>query len=809
MIASLSEVRHVLGAIWRRKALFIAVVVPLALALAVNSALFSVVDGLLLRPLPFQNPQDLVALEYRKVNGQLPALAFDPSRTPDREAIRARIEASGLIARAAVVRPGTAFGARAKELGVEVTAVDWGFFELLGNSSLVGRTFTSDDGTSPAVSSPTSSEPLPVVIGHSLWIREFGGDAGVLGVHSLAGRRVRIVGVMHPGFKFPGETNVWTPMRQSRQLVPTHVRLAAGATVEQLASMAPDLVVTSLAAAMRPNSSQDLLVLLGAAALLLFVAWVQVGSLVLAGAAGRVHDIGVRFTLGARRRDVLVGFAMENFVLAGSALALAWVATRPLTIALLTVLPASSVRGQYLMPEQRTLLFACGSTFIGFVLLTALPNIIIRKTSPMRLLHGQVGDLRLNTERFRRALLTVQVGLTATLLYLSGLMVHSYAKAATFDYGFDSRRVLLFEPPFPKAAAATDLNSPVGLDADFEARSREQVRRRVEAVEALERTPGVTAAAHFFLMPLIESGNLNGWEEAISFDRREVTPRVRVHVNAVSRGFVSALGAKLVAGSSFDDPQLDGVVDIALVNETFAKQFAPSFSAMGSDIQVSVVGRQLATTWFKGRVVGVIRDLVYAKPTESASPQVFVLDAKGGSGRLFAIRTSSSLEAVLPAVRTTVGRIWEEVPDNRFSLLRDVWRTNLRPYSSPAELLTFITALSLPLATVGLVGFLMYSVRLRSREIAIRVALGASPRTVGRSVVRSALLVVGIGLLAGISLGVAAGRMIGHQLFMVHPLDGWTVLGASMMLLTIGWLAALLPARKASQTEPMAALRQV
>jgi hypothetical protein len=246
-----------------------------------------------------------------------------------------------------------------------------------------------------------------------------------------------------------------------------------------------------------------------------------------------------------------------------------------------------------------------------------------------------------------------------------------------------------------------------------------------------------------------------------------------------------------------------------VVNETFVKQFAPTFNAMGSAIQSSVVGRQLRTTWFRGRIVGVIRDLVYARPAEPAVPQVFALDARGGAGRLIAIRTSGSIDDVLPAIRTTVGRMWEEVPANNFSVLQDAWRLSLKPYRSPAELLTLITVCSLPLASMGMAGFLLYSVRLRSREIAIRIALGASPSAVRRSVVRNALLIVGVGLIAGAGLGVAAGRMIGHQLFMVRPVDAWTIAGVTVTLLAIAWLAALVPARKAAEVQPVTGLRQV
>ncbi|HEY4658792.1 MAG TPA: ABC transporter permease, partial [Gemmatimonadaceae bacterium] len=632
----------------------------------------------------------------------------------------------------------------ARELGLKVAGVDSRFFRLLGLAPALGADFTKDDESSPALLSPQSGVPLPVIIDHGLWQRAFGGDPGVLGVRELAGHRVRIVGVMGPGVKFPGETDVWAPLRLLKPRPPAYARLAPGATVEQLAARFPALEFKELADAIRPDGGRTLLVLFGAACLLLLVAWVQVAALVFAGAIGRFHELGVRLSLGAGRLRLARQFAIENALLAGIAFALAWIAARPLTAFVVSVLPRELSRGQYLTPDIRTFMFASAASLIGLALLIALPIAVIRHTSPLRLLEGHVGQLPFTAERLRHGLLVAQVALTALLLYLSGLMVHSFVRAATFDYGFDSKHVLLFTPPLPAAPAGANLTKYRNNHPEFDARYEEKLRRTAASLESLHGIPGVIASASLSSVPLVKGGSrpwtsepgrpYDHWEEVSEFGERALFPSMRARGDVVSPEFVRALGAELVAGRGFDDPDYAGMVDIVIVNKTLARQLAPTASVMGSELYVGLLGSTIRTTWEGGRIVGVVNDLVYSTPAEPAAPQFFVPPRRGAPFGVVVIRTSASVGSALPAIRTALERVWGDLPPKHFTLLRDAWHTGLVPFRGKALLLTLIAGFCVPLAAIGLLGALLYSVEVRARETAIRIALGAEPLAVRRAV---------------------------------------------------------------------------
>lgn len=810
-VAAFTDLGLAFRAMHRRPALSAAIVVPVSLAIAINCALFSVMDGLLFRPLPFRSPAELVAIEYRWVAGELPELAYASALESERQRLRIGLETAPLVATAAHASHTALLGPGPREAGIQTTAIDSRFFPLLGLAPVLGSGFTSDDELGAVPVSTDVAIPVPVIISHRLWLGMFGGDPRVLGVREVAGASVRVVGVMGPGVKFPGETDIWVAVRPPNR-PPAYARLAPGATVEQLSARFPMLGITSLADAIRPESGRTLIVLFGAAGVLLLVAWVQVAALVFSGAIGRIHEMGVRLGLGAGRIALVRQLAIENALLAGSALLLAWLTVHPLTALVVGTLPAELSAGQYLTPDARTFAFASAASIVGLALLTAVPFAAIGRASPLRLLQGQVGRLPFTAERLRRGLLTFQITLTAALLYVAGLMVHSFVQAASFDYGFDSQNVLLFTPPTPAVRGSAGLSAHDLVDV----RLAEKQRRIAESLDALQRLPVVVAAAAFSSVPLVTQGSrlwtsVPGrpreiWEEVSEFDGRLVIPRFQARRNVVSSAFIRALGATLVVGRGFDDPEYLGREDVIIVNETLANHLAPAASA-NRELYMSVLGRTIRTTWWKGRIVGVVKNLVYSSPSDPAVPQFFGPTPSDAPYGVVVIRTSPSVERALPAIETTLRHVWGDVPPTHFALLRDAWHAGLAPFRGKAVLVGLIAAFCIPLAAVGLSGALLYSVQVRTRETAIRISLGADPRAVRRTVIRSALTTVAFGLIAGALLGVAAGRAAAHQLFLVHPIDAWTIVTVMLGLLGVAWLAALVPARRASRLEPATALR--
>jgi predicted permease len=649
-----------------------------------------------------------------------------------------------------------------------------------------------------------SPEPLPIVIGHGLWQRVFGGDPGVLGLRELGGRRVRIVGVMGPGVKFPGETNVWARVSSMRNRPPTYARLVPGATAEQLAAQFPALAITPLRDVLRPGDSRTVLLLFTAAGLLLLVAWVQVAALVVSSAVGRAQELGIRLALGGTRARLLRHFALENALLAALSLALGWLLAGPATSSIVAALPGDLRDGQYFTVDLRTLAFSSAVSLVGFSLLTVFPTTLVRRTSALSLLRGNIGGLPFTAERLRHALLVGQIALTGLLLYLSGLVFHSFIRAATLDFGFDTERVLLFTPPYPRVPAA-DFGNTAGMpDPEIAARTIERRHRVIETLDRLSTAPGVLAAATLFNVPLAPS--LEHEEPLLAFNGRPFLTPLAAQRTSASVDFVSALGGTLVAGESFSDDQHRGREDLAVVNESLARQLAPTIRIMGRDIEIGVIGREIRSRFFRGRIIGVVKDLVDA-PGRAPEPRYFTPDNRAAVPRVIAIRSRVSLDESLPAIRTVLQDVWGSLPPRQFRLMRDELRGVLAPYRSQALLLGIIAVGCLPLAVVGLSGALLYSVRVRTREIAIRLALGADPARVRRAVLRRAVGLVGIGLALGTLTGAAVGRVVAHQLFQVQAADPWTLVAVLGILGAFAWLAALVPARQAARTEPAAALR--
>jgi predicted permease len=794
------EIRLALRSLVRRLGLSTAVVSALGLAVALNSALFSILDGVLLRPLPFRDPEQLVVIGFRQDGNRPNELGYLPAFAQRRDALRETLEASPLVGIASQAGFNAAFfGEGARELGLQVAGVDSRFFRLLGLTPILGTDFGLEDERSPAARSRGSDVPLAIIIGYELWLRLYGADRAVLGTRELAGRRVRIVGVMGPGVKFPGETNVWAPVSSVRNRPPTYARLSTRATVGQLAKAVPDLEITPLQEAARPGGVEALVVLSAAATVLLLVTWVQVAALMFSGTMQCLPEIGVRLALGAGSRRISRQFALENAIVAIAALGIGWVGVQPLTVFITTMLPAELTHGQYLTPDPRTFAFASTLSLVGLILLSSVPGAIIRRASVLRLLSGHLPGTRFRLDRARHIMLLGQMALTGMLVYLCGLAAHSYLRALRFDYGFDAKNVLLFTPP-PWAHAGT---TPVQARSDY----AEHTRKVAESVEGLQGSTAVVAAATLFAGPL-GVGLRTDPVRITHFDGRPLNG-VRAHANPVGRDFVRTLGATIIAGHTFADPEYSGQTAVAIVNQTLALRLAPAMRVMGQDLTVNVVGREMRTQYFRGPIVGVIKDLVDVTPAVPPDPQFFVPNPGTSAGSEVAIRVAPSVAAALPAVRGVLERIWGRLSPRQTRLMSDELSRVLLPYRGQSALLALIAAFCLPIAAIGLAGALAYSVRVRTRELAIRIAIGADPIAVRRGVVWQSLVVTGLGIVLGTGLGVLVGALIANQLFQVLPFDLPTAAGVTVALLGVGWIAAFVPARQASRVEPAAALRQI
>lgn len=776
----------------RRPGLAVAIVVPLAMATAVSAALFSIADGLFFRPLPLKNADRTVTVSLPTSGPRLSELV-DIFITPAKAAdfVRA-FEQSPLFTGTVGSTPSGNFNITiVEEMGLQVAAVDSRFFERFGLWPAHGRVFTAEDQATVLEFPAGLKGVLPVVLSDAYWRREFGGDISLVGSQAtLAERQVLIVGVMPPGVKFPGRTDVWTPRgRGTAGQIRGFAQLAPGVTIEHVRGAFPPLDFTHLRDSLRPAGAGAVLFIFGTALSLLLLAWVQVGGLVLTSATNRLREIAVRVSLGASTRRIVAHFAAESFWLTGAALVLAWVGVNPLTEALVVLLPPDLTSAQYLQPDWRTLLFCAVTTVVGFALLTLAPFGLTRRIAPVVLMRGVLGE-SLSAMRARKGLLVAQVAFTSLLLYVASLSAFSYLNVLRYDYGFDADNVLITEPPLPPMAGRTP--------QDWYAEVYTPQRGRVAAAaERLRHLPGVQFATPAMGSP-IPTWRPEDRYDVRRFDGRLIDP-IPARMFSGGPDIVEALGATVLVGTGFSDPEYRGRTDIVLINETLAKQLSSWMPA---------VGKRLRGEAFDATIVGVIRDLVDSTPDTPAAPLVIQSAlARGTSAHQILVRTTDGARDMMPTIRKVLEEEFGPIRATQLRLLADDVEKTVVPWRGRASVLALVAALGLPLAIVGLSSGLFFLVRTRTRELGIRLALGALPQQARAIVLAYAGRVVVIGGAIGAAAGALVGQAMDGQLFGVGSVSIVTTLTVGILVGGLAWCAAYIPARRASQVNPATVLR--
>jgi predicted permease len=766
------DTRLALRAAIRQPGLTMSIVLPLAFAVAANTSLFSIVDGLLFRPLPFTDSSSLVTMRVAQSSTVTETYAGYVGLINE-------LEQSPLV-RGVAVAGGTspffdaAFGASAAvDAGLRPAVVSPGFFDLMGIRLLAGRDIELNDAVDAAT--------VPAVVSHDVWQRLLGGDPSVVGqTVTLAGRAVQLVGIAPSGTTYPIGTNVWTssgpPVTRSGVRMWQVARLADGVSIDQFESRYPDVNVTPIRESVRPGDTTSVVFLLAATGLFLLAAWVQIGALMLGRAVSRMSEASVRVALGAGPARLARQYLLDGVVIAGLTLLLAWFATPVLTTFLAGQLPQQMTLGQAIAPDVRTFGFAAVVSVLGALLLAMAPAGLLRRSTPGLLLaRGSYGATRF-AERSRSALLVAQIACSTLLLCVAGLAFHSFVRVSQADVGFDPEHLWQFTLP----------SLPAGLSADEDAAARIARQADVDqALEALRALPVVEAAGAGRVPPI--SGRQGGSGAVYVAGSRDRLP-VEPWMSAVTPEFLQALNPRVREGRL---PAADAAVDEFVVNAAFVRATATTPEVMDREIHIA---------GYRGRIVGVVDDIVQLAPGVPLEPQAFVPMTRGVPSALL-IRVGSH-ESVRPALEATLGRIWGSSVGTRIVPVIDEVAALTAPWRARTILFGLIAAMCVPLVVIGMSGALYAAVRARSKEIAVRLALGADARTVHRTVVRRALWLASIGVGLGLAGGVGAGRIMSHQLFGVRPADVATLAGVLTVILIVAWLASLLPARLAAAIAP-------
>ena len=784
------------------------VILTLALGIGANAAMYTVIDAALFRPLPFEDPDRVMHFWQTRLEDET---RLSNTSYPNYLDWRAQSETFAQLAgyggRSLTY---TGDGAPERFEGVRVTA---SFFPVLGVRPVLGRGIVEADMGPDA--------PRLVVMAHGLWQRRFGGDSDIIGrVLTLNNMGYTVIGVLPPAFEFARRRNaeLWIPLVLSQPEATTrgfrwfHVigRLTPSATVQQ-ARDEMNLIAQRLidaypgenrgrGIAVVPMPEQALgaarsvmLILFGAVGLILLITSANVANLLLARSAAREKEMSIRAALGAGRARLLAQMLTES-----AALALAGGATGVLLAkwgidALPAMLP-EAVRAQ--MPYLNALelnggvlLFSLAVSLFTGVLFGLAPALQI---STVRLQHALKDGARTSDgghrQRLRQAFVTAEVSLALVLLLGTGLMVRSMTHLLNESPGFDPDNLLTLRISLPAA------------DYQSEAKILSFNRQLVSRVGAL---PGVVGVSSIDRLPL--SGNLASSGFGVVGDpqpRPGEGPQANRQV--VSPAYFRVMNIPLIQGRLFEERDDANAPPVLVINETLADQVFADRNPLG---------RKLGLRWGGGmefEIVGIVGDVKLHTFDGNVVPTFYVSSRQIGSRTTgLVVRTASDPVNLIAAIRREVQAIDPNVPIYAVQMVEDMIAASpslfLRRY--PTWMLAGFAALATILVTLGLYGVISYSVTQRTREIGVRMALGAEPRAVVRQVVGEGMKMVGLGLAIGVVASLGLARFLSSMLFGIQPSDPATFAVVIPLLTGIGLLACLLPAQRATRIDPTEALR--
>lgn len=807
----MSTIRYALRRLWHDRSLTIAAVAVLAFGIGANTALFSVVDAVLLEPLPYPASDRLVAVRIftPDFQGRYPSFPVNAAHFGIWRQHCDSCAGFGIISG----KTWTMTGADQAEL-LEGATVNAGFFELLGIQPALGRTFTS------AEEQPGSNNVA--VIGHGFWIRRFGGDPGVLGqAVTLDGERVTIIGVLPAHAPLPGPQqfgdlvrvpptlDVFRPIALPPEAFRSSgdadyavvVRLAAHADVARLRAeldaLEPDVsrqtnddgrkrvIVQPLRDIVVRQVRGPLRVLFGATIAVLLIVCVNLTNLLLARQERRGRDAAIRTALGAARRTLVADTLIESLLLAAAG-AIAGIGVAAAVGRIITVVapPALPLLNAVTL-NARVLLFLLVSAVAAALIVGMLPAVRSARTHP--------GDtLKANSysttdaprgRRGRRALVAAQAGLGAALLVATGLLVMSFVRLMQADKGFDTSSVLTVDVALPTASFPGTTEQLGFYDA---------------VIARLRAVPGVTNVAFTSRLPLRGEGTVN----ALSYpnDTRPVPARPLANYRYVTPEYFATIGTPLLRGRTFRET--DRGRQVVILSASAASALWPGEDA---------VGKQVRTGGYLGAVSDVIGIAADTRAVELTRTDVLFTYLpywlRGASSASLVLRTSVPPPSLGDTVRRAIREVDAGVAIPRVETMDAAVARSVADRRFQLELMIAFGGAAALLTAFGVFGVVSYSVARREREMGIRIALGAAPRDIRRLVLAEGVLPVAAGLACGLVLSGWIGSALAASLFAVRPGDP-LVLGAATLTLLLATLAACAgPAIRAARISPTGSLR--
>ena len=803
------DLRYSIRGLRRHTGFSLAAILTLALGIGACTAIFSVVQAVVLQPLPYPASERLVFLwEQDKSGAQsnvgYPTVADWRSQSHSFEAIAAVGDWNPTLS--GVGDPQALRGAR----------VNSDFFRVLGIKPYLGRSFSEQEDR--------PNMPLVAIISYELWQRSFNRDLSIIGRPVLiSGVERTVIGVMPPDFQpllnpLKKRVEIWRPLGYEGEQAPAcrscrHLRAIArireGVTAEQaraeLATLQQRIVqqhpndysssgvmLTPLRDEFGGGVKSILFLLFGAVGFVMLIACANVANLMLVRTASRRKEIALRLALGASRTRILGQLLTESLVLAVAGGGLGLLVTMFAMDWLLSMAPSTIPRIEQIRISPTVLVFALGLSFLTSILFGILPALSAARTDLLTdLKQGGRSSAGVSNRALRSALVIADVALAMILLAGAGLMLKSMARVLEVPSGISPDNVLTMKLSlFGSDFAGADGNPRI-------------VSTFRQSLERISQLPGVTAAGAVSQLPLSGDFDMFGVrikdkpvanpEDAPSAFRYGVTP-----------GYLEAMGIPVYRGRTLTAQDNEKAQPVVVINQLFASRVWPGEDAIGKQVQLGSPEKPWRT------VVGIVGDVRHQGLDAPQKLQVYVPEAQWfdpDSEMVLAIRTAGAPSSVAAAARQAVWSVNRNVRITDVAMMNEVIATSVAQRRFPMMLLTLFAVAALLLAALGLYGLIAYSVAQRTTEIGVRIALGARPRQVLQLVLGRGFFLVGIGVLIGVGGALALRRLLAGFLFEIKPTDPATLVSAALVLIVVALLACLIPARRATRVDPLVALR--
>jgi predicted permease len=779
----------------RRNPAFTAVViVTFALGIGANTAIFSVIAAALLRPLPFPDPERLIAIESVKAGaGPNNFAAVSPADLRDWSEQSAALDIAAYSGNGMTLRENdqveTIYSARITQK----------FFDVLAVHPMLGRTFEADEWLVKG--------PRAVVLSRSLWLRRFGGDPSIVGKRLKTGETV--IGVMPDGFKFPARAEAWTPIyndtpemnrRASRYLlaigrVRPHQSINSAASEmkaisARLASTYPtddrdwNVQVSPLAESLVRGFRPALLMLMGAVGLVLLIACANVSGLMLARATGRNKELTVRLAVGADRWRLIRQFIVEGLILSAFGAAAGLVLARWTISGLFGLLSNTSWTALASLHDDvhingAVILFMAFVSIASGLLFGLIPLIGASQHSimdPLRQTATQSGSY--SEHRIHKLLVIVEFACAVVLLAGAGLLIHSFIKMQNVDYGYERRALVVMPLPQPQ------IQNPEVF--------------REQALQAVNAVPGIESAA---LMSFTYFGALN-----IPFNIEGnplPTGDVTVRYSSVTADYFRVLKARLIAGREFNEADSSNAPGVAIINQTMARQYFPGEDPIGKKIVVAVLTQRVVR-----QIVGVVVDIRQEQPMEPIKPEIFVhWPQLPWLAAVLAMRIRVDPPAAEKAVQQAIGSVDKTLPPSKLQTVDSMLSDQVAEPRLYLVVLGAFAAIAVLLAVIGIYGMLNYIVNRGIHDMAVRIAVGARASDVVKLVVSEGMVLSITGIALGLAGAAALTRVMKSLLFGITATDPMTFVVVALLLLAAAFLASYIPAHRASRVDPTIALR--